>query len=415
MQSKLINIINKYVNEDVNDLVLKKEKNKDFTGISKDAFNSVILQIACRQKYKNKFPTILQEKLFTFPNSLSGEQASSEIAAYYKSNIFEEYNTSVELTGGLGIDSIYFSKQSERHTYCEPDVKLHNIFTNNCKSLGLKNIKFINSAADEFLKNLDKHYDILYVDPSRRNENDNNSKSFLIEELNPNIISLQKYFPKIANKSIIKLSPMLDITAAIEQIESVTEVHIVSIDNDCKELLVVCDYKKNAEIDNVVFVGINFICDYKKIDKNIKSIIKQQQRFEYRSTNSKKMHYSASVEKFIFEPNSSLMKLGCWSELCSNFSISKLHQNSHLFTAQKTKKNFPGFIYEVVNVVSYDKEKILDVIEENSKVSIKSRNFPDDAEKIRKKLKLKDGNDYYLFCTTLMDNKPQVIITKKVV
>jgi predicted O-methyltransferase YrrM len=408
---KLIEIINAHIKDDLNDLILKKN-NKEFVDISKNDFNFVVNQIACKQKYKEKFPIIIQEQQFKFLNILSAEQASSEITAYYKSNVIEEYNTSIDLTGGLGIDTIYFSKKSNKHIYCESDLELYKRFVHNYKILNLTKIKCSNDTAEEFIKKSDKHYDILYIDPSRRDKDNSDYKLFLIEELTPNILTLQKYFPKIADKIIIKLSPMLDISAVLEQIKNTSEVHIVSINNDCKELLLVCDYKKS--INKILFVGINFICDYKNAtNKDIKSIITETQRFEYYLTNTNKMRYAADVEKFIFEPNPSIMKLACWSELCDNFNIYKLHPNSNLFTANKIKNKFPGFTYKVVAVVNYDKEKILDIIGEKNKVSIKCRNFPDSVDKVRATLKLKDGNDYYLFCTTLIDNKPKIIISIK--
>lgn len=423
MLLKLINIIEKYKNDDVNEIVLKKKKNQDFVNISEKDFNFILNQIACRQKYNEKFPIVIKDKQWTFPNVLSVEQASSELAAYYKSNIIEEYNSSIDLTGGLGIDSIYLYKKSKKHTYCEIDDYLYNTFTHNCKSLKLKSIKCFNSTAEDFIKSPDKYYDVLYIDPSRRNDklslanSKPLSKVYLLEHLLPNILPLQKYFPKVASKSIIKLSPMLDINVVIEKINNISEIHIVSIDNDCKELLVVCDYKNGTDIDNIMFVGTNFICDYKQINNDIKSIIKNQQILEYRLTNSNKMQYAASVDKYLFEPNASIMKLSCWNILCSNFNISKLHPNSHLFTAEnkdKEKKKFPGNIYEVVDIVNYDKKKILETIDKESKVSIKCRNFPDNPEEVQKTLKLKDGNDYYLFCTTLIDNSLKVIITNKI-
>ena len=416
MIPKFLNIIDKYKNDNVNELVLKKKKNKEFAEISDNDFNFIINQISCRQKYNEKFPTIIQDKNWAFPNTLAAEQASSELAAYYKSNIIEEYYSSVDLTGGLGIDSIYLNKKTKKHTYCETDNNLYNTFINNSKALKMKGIKYFNTTAEDFIKAPDKYYEVLYIDPARRDDKSlSNQKAYLLEDLLPNIIPLQKYFPKIASKAIIKLSPMLDINAAIEEIDNVSEVHIVSIDNDCKELLVVCNYKNRTEIDNIMFIGTNFICDYKESSDDIKSIIKQQQILEYRLTNSNRRQYAAYVDKYLFEPNASIMKLSCWSILCSDFNIYKLHPNSHLFTAEsKEKKKFPGNIYKVVDVVNYDKKKILEIIDKESKVSIKCRNFPNTTDEVKKTLKLKDGNDYYLFCTTLIDNSPKVIITNKV-
>ena len=407
---KLLEVINKFIDADVNDLALKRN-NKEFADISKNDFNFIVNQIACRQKYKTKFPAIIQKLRFNFLDTLSSEQASSEIAAYYKANIINQYETSIDLTGGLGIDSIYFSEKSNKHSYCEINSKLYKKFVYNYKVLNLMGVKCFNIAAENFIENPDRqHYDLLYIDPSRRAEN-NNSKLFLIEDLSPNILEIQKYFPKISDKAIIKLSPMLDISAALEQIKNVSEVHIVSVDNDCKELLLVCDYKNF--VNKVFFVGVNFISDYKKTTDNIKSVIKETQRFEYYLSDTNRMKYTADIEKFIFEPNASIMKLACWSELCSNFDIFKLHPNSNLFTAKTLIKKFPGPVYKIVDIVNYDKKRVLDIVGKGCKVSIKCRNFPDSVEKVRETLKLKDGNDYYLFCTTLLDNKPKIIITTK--
>jgi hypothetical protein len=276
----------------------------------------------------------------------------------------------------------------------------------------------LNATAETILNRTDLHFDVLYIDPSRR-ETKNKAKVFLLEDMTPNILFLQKYFYKIANKTIIKLSPMFDISAAIEQIENVSEVHIVSVDNECKELLLVCDNKNIVNEDNIFFVGVNFICDnnlakdISSSTKHIKSVFKQTQLFEYNQSNSNKMIYAASLDKYLFEPNSSIMKLACWSELCRDFSVSKLATNTNLFTANEIKKRFPGFIYEIIDVVKYDKKAIAEIVGKNNGVSIKCRNFPDVPDEVRKKLKLNDGNDYYLFCTTLKDNSLKVIVTSK--
>lgn len=408
---KTFNFIYNNIDEDITKLILNKNKiinklNFNYSNISSDEeFNFAIEQIFVRKKFINKFPLLCKNFNFIFPPRLNCEQSSSEQTAKYKSNIIKDYKTSIDLTGGMGIDSMFFANKATNHLYYEINPTLCNIFKENIKNLNYNNIFITNSNSEIFLqKNKSNYFDLIYIDPDRRK---NDQRHFLLNELRPNILNIKNNLLNIGTHILIKLSPMFDISKLENTLTNISEIHVISVENECKELLVLLNQIKN---NNIKYYAINLPKNYNILQQDAvySSII-----FTKNDIKEKIINYDL-VQKYLYEPNASLMKLACWNLICRKYNLAKLHINSHLFTSNNLINNFPGRKFEVIGIESLDSKKIFPYLDKTKKINLSIRNFPIQIEAIHKKLGTKDGGYIYIFATTTINNKLKLIITKKI-
>ena len=384
-----IDFIKSNFNQNVHNLFLKyvNDEHKKY----------LIEQISIRQKISKKLPFLIDNYKFIFPSKLSYEQSSSEKTAKYKSEIID-YKFSADLTGGLGIDTFFISKKSDKHFYIEQNQELCEIFKHNATELNLQNIEILNENAENFIKNTNEYFDLIYLDPNRRA--DSGQKMYFLEHSSPNILNMLDDLKRICDKVLIKTSPLLDISLAVKELKYVSEVHILSIENECKELLFLIDFK---EVKELKYFAVNF-------EKNNEQILIIENKDEIANYNY------AIKDKFLYEPNSSIMKLVIFDKICRNYNdnIFKISKNSHLFTSNNYFGDFPGRIFEIISIVKFSKKEILTFCKDR-KANISLRNFPISVEEFKKKIGLKDGGDIYIFGTTETNNKPIIFITKKII
>jgi len=329
-------------------------------------------QIQGRQIAKNKIPFLLSIKNYYYPTHLNLEQASSEFTAIYKQSLGlgESF---LDLTGGMGIDTYFIGKNFKSITYVEKNQELFEISKHNLNVLFQdKNLDFINTSAEYFIENNKKHFDLIYIDPSRRI---NGSRKFLLEELEPNIISLKDDMLKVSNKILIKLSSLFDIKECIKKIDNVTEIHIISYKNEVKELLIILENTTNP---NPKIIAIDLFYN---------------QQFQYNYIDEEmaiKPNYSLS-EKYIYIPNNSLLKAGCFKLISFQFQLNKLHPNTHIYSSNNLIDDFFGRIFEIVEY-NINKKKLKGI-----KANVISKNYPLDTNEIKKKYKIVDGGDAYYF------------------
>jgi len=351
----------------------------------------IISQINGIQKAKKKLPEFYKNNKIVYPVTLSMEQCSSEQTAILKSKLIEG-NSIIDLTGGFGIDSYYFSKIFKHVTYIEQNKELFNTVSENFKSLSAPNIKTINNTAEEFLKTNSIEADLIYIDPSRRDES---KRVFRLEDCTPNIIELTDRIFDFTNKILIKTAPLLDIKQSIKDLRFVSKVYVISVNNDCKEVLYLLDKTNNSEIE------IHTV-----------NITKETQQFNFLLNDEEHTNSSLSNPKtYLYEPNSAILKAGAFKSVCDRFNIDKIAVNSHLYTSHNLITNFPGRIFKIENVCGYNPKsfKKLGLKQAN----ITCRNFIDKPDVVKKKLKLKDGGDYYVFATTDNQDKSILINCKK--
>ncbi len=373
--------IQQYQNEKIAEiaLVLSKKSNLD------SAF--ILAQINGIQKAKTKLPEFYNTPNIIYPSKLSMEQCSSEKTGIYKSKLIKG-DTLIDLTGGFGIDSFYFGKKFKQVTYIEQKLKLVEIAKNNFKLLKTDNIKLINSTAEEYLNNTKKKVDVVYIDPSRRNEN---QRVFKLNECNPNIIEFAPTLFKIADKILVKTAPLLDIKQTLKDLKHVTNVWVVSVDNDCKEVLYLLENGKATEpqIHTINLSNIN-----------------QEFEFDYDQEQATTVQY-AEPKNYLYEPNASVLKAGAFNAIGVEYGVNKLAPNTHIYTSENPIANFPGRTFKIEDVLPYSPKefKKLNI----QKANVSCRNFKDRPVQVKKKLNIKDGGETYLFATTDLNGKPILI------
>jgi 16S rRNA G966 N2-methylase RsmD len=379
--------IQKQIGAPVAALALQKNPFPDVDWIT------ILNQIEAKTKAKEKLPTWFKTENIIFPSKISVEQTSSERTAQYKSSLIEGESL-IDLTGGFGVDDYYFAKQFKNVTHCEINTDLSNIVKHNFERLGVANINCVAGDSFGILESLPTTWDWIYIDPSRRN--DAKGKVFMLKDCLPNVPeNLDAYFEK-SNAILIKTAPLLDIAAGLSELQNVKTIHIVALENEVKELL--WELHKNYS----GAISIKTVNLTKETNDTFEFILNE---------NSAKANYSLP-KRYLYEPNSAIMKSGGFDAICSQYLIDKLHKHSHLYTSNEWI-DFPGRIFEIQHAIPYSKKEIKTHLE-NSKQNITTRNFPETVEAIRKKWKIKDGGNSYCFCTTDMNNDKIVLICAKI-
>jgi hypothetical protein len=370
---------------DISSLLLKKLVFKDVTQ------QELIEQIEAKKRCQNKLKTWYNTPCIYYPNKLNIEQTSSETTAEYKANLVSGESL-IDLTGGYGVDCFYFSKKMTNVSHCEINPSLSEIVNHNYEQLKCSNIKTIIGDGIEYLKNTPENFDWIYIDPSRRS--DSKGKVFLLSDCLPNVTeNINAIFNKTDN-ILIKTSPLLDITNGINELVFVKEIHIVAVKNEVKELLFLLE--KNYA-GNIAIISANI--NHPKVDK-----------FSFIKTNSELAQYKLP-QKYLYEPNSAILKSGGFNEIATQYNLNKLHQHSHLYS-NEVLIDFPGRSFEIAEVILYNKKELRKRFKKQQ-VNVTTRNFPKSVDEIRKELQLKDGGINYLFFTTNMENKKIAILCFK--
>lgn len=371
--------------KDIPSLVLK---GSPFTHVE---LQDLLQQIESKRKAEKKLPNWFSNDNIVYPKKISLEQCSSEITAEYKASIVSG-DSLIDVTGGFGIDAYFFSKQFKEVTYCEINEELAGIVQHNLSELGADNVTVNATNGIRFLKEVKTPFDVLFVDPSRRD--DVKGKVFLLKDCVPYLPPKIEFLLSRAKTLLIKVSPLLDISNTIRELQFVSEIHIVAVHNEVKELLFV------VTKDSDTAIRIQTV--------NFQHGAVQQFGFEYGDT-----PYSnyEMPQKYLYEPNAAVLKSGGFHHLTNSYDVFKLQEHSHLYTSE-TLLDFPGRTFEIEAVFPYDKKKITKHLEER-KANITTRNFPKSVAQIRKELKLKDGGKTYLFCTKNMKQKLICLVCKK--
>lgn len=380
-----IDFIRQNEQEDIRELALKLN-NK---GVEEEESEFVLKQIAGRQTAKNKIPSWYGIDSVIYPVHLSMEQASSEITAKYKAALLAEGTQSmVDLTGGLGVDFLFLSQRTEQAVYVEHNAELCEIARHNFTELGLRNFEIINEKGEDYLISMSE-VDTIYLDPSRRDNS--GRKVFWIEDCSPDAVEIKELLLKKAKQVIIKYSPMLDISLAVKSLENVSQVHIVSVENECKELLFLLS-KSEKE---TAYYAVNL--------RNNNTVEKFY--FTPQEEQAAEISFAETIGKYLYEPNTSILKAGAFKSVASQFGVQKLHINSHLYTSENLIHDFPGRKFEVKDWFVPNKKNIKSLLAKTEKANISVRNFPMSVAQIRKKTGLKEGGELYLFATTVGNGK----------
>ena len=399
MNQATIDFIREHAEANVRQLALQGTKNPEVN------LPFALDQIAGRQKAKTKLPSWAAIDGIIYPSHLSMEQCSSEQTARYKASIVGKGPLMVDLTAGFGVDMAFVSQNFQRAIHVERQAPLCAISSENFKLLGLDHINVVCADGVEYLHQLD-HADLIYLDPARRDNHGGRTYGFA--DCTPNVLELRDELLQKADRVMLKLSPMLDWRKAVEDLGNVSEVHIVSVDNECKELLLVISEKLIVNSD-IKVVCVNLLSNGSK----------EAFEFPYRKspisdTSPMTIHYSLFTIHFLFEPNASIMKAGCFALLEQRFKVAQLEKNSHLFVSDKDIVDFPGRRFIIEKTTSLNKRELKSALTGIECANITVRNFPMSVAELRKRLKLKEGGDLYLFATTIAGHQHQLFLCRKV-
>jgi len=336
---------------------------------------NIIQQIEGRQKSKEKLPTWYDNDTIVFPARLSIEQASSETTANYKARLVQKGNL-IDLTGGFGIDSYFFSKYCKSVDYVEHNEALFEIAKSNFNLLHANNVHCLNKNSTQLLQQAHLKFDTIYIDPARRSES--GKKVFQLADCEPNVVeNLDLYFQN-ASQILIKTSPLLDIDGTIADLRFVKEIHVVSVDNECKEVLYLLE---NNWIGEPQIHTVNFT----------KSRI-EAFKF-YRSEEKLDQIKYVDLGQYLYEPNASIMKSGAFKLISTRYKCGKIAPNTHLYTSDLLISDFPGKIFKLR--ISGKLKDFMSGLP-NKKANVITRNYPLSAEQLKKKLDIKDGGEQYL-------------------
>ena len=377
IKEEVQNYINANLNSDLHSLLLKKSP---FSDVS---MQEIVQQIKGKQTAQKKFPFLLKDGII-FPPQLNLEQASSEKTALYKSNILKG-KTFIDLTSGFGIDAYYLSQNFEEITLVEQNSELLKLVAHNWSVLG-KKAKFINQKLEDFLAENHNTFDVIYLDPARRDQNKN--KVFLLEDLSPNIIEIQDKLLSISNKVVVKLSPLIDLKYLVSVLPNIFRIEIIAVKNDVKEVVIFLSGENSGQI----------MCKCVNLESE-----ESELEYQFGDEENAQSEYS-DPEKFIYIPNNSILKAGIFNIISKKFGLKKLHPNTHIYTSNDKVSNFPGRVMEMEVVDGKQ-------IKKKEQFNIISKNYPLKPEEIKKKYGLKDGGESYLIFT---QSKKGKIILKSV-
>ena len=386
LEPEVSRFIKANLKKDLPALILKGSPFQDVS------IQELAIQIKGLKIAEKKFPELYKHPDILYPPKLNLEQTSSETTAKYKASLING-KSGIDITGGLGIDSYYLSKNFNEFTYSELNPDLAEIAMHNFQVLNAKNIKVNAGDGLEILEKSEEKLDWVYADPARRN--DWGGKVFKFEDCEPNIPENLKMIFRHSGNLMVKSSPILDITAGIQELRFVKELHIIAVNNEVKELLWIL----NKDLSGTPLIyTVNFEKD---------GIQEMSGKFEKSKT---EVEYSLP-QAYLYEPNAAIMKSGLFELTAIKTKSNKLHQHSHLFTSEDLIK-FPGRKFQISEIKEFKPSELKRYFK-NKKANITTRNFPETVENIRKKFKIKDGGNDYIFFTTNMNDEKIVIFCKK--
>lgn len=361
-------------------------------------------QIEGRQLAVRKLPRWTATEGLWFPPRLNLEQCSSETTAAYKAALARRLSTLnsrptsfLDLTAGFGVDFTAIASHFDEAIYVEQSEELCRLARHNMPLLGLERAVVREALAEDVLAE-DWHADLIMIDPARRDTA--GRKTVLIEDCTPDVCALQNELRRHAHHIIIKLSPMLDIKASLRALSGVKEVHVVGIDGECKELLIVMQGSAEAELSDIPIYCI----------EGQHSI-----KFSFASEAASPMPLAESLGTYIYEPSATIMKAGAFRTLCSLYTgLRKLAPDTHLYTSPTLFPDFPGRIWQLISHCSFSKSDLRAMLASTSAAELTTRGFPMSVAALRRQLRLREGGTAHFIATTLADGTRRLLNVERI-
>lgn len=354
----------------------------------------VVQQIEGQRQASAKWPTLAHCDEVLYPPKLNREQSSSEATAQYKAQLMSDWGggTVADLTGGMGIDSLFMARVAETVDYCEQNQELCQLAAHNFAALGQHNIRCHSGDSLEWLKSqTNTIYNTIYIDPARRDPKGRKVSAF--EECTPNLLDNLALLLSRCSHLLIKASPMIDLYSALHQLGNVADVHIVALNGECKEVLFALN--KAAERETQIHC-VELRGDFAPI------VFLPSEEEKAQTT------YASQMGQYLYEPHATLMKGGCFGYISQKYKLQQLARNTHLYTSDILNKTFPGRRFQVLQEL---KPKEASRIIPERKAHVVTRNYPMEAALLQKKLGLKEGGDLFVIGATLA-TKPTLWLCK---
>ena len=385
-----VTFLKKHWNDDSTTLLLQSARYPDVDMVW------IAQQLKGRQKAKEKIPSWYTNEEIVYPPAISMEQCSSEMTASYKAELCSG-GSLLDLTGGLGVDAAFMSQRFVSAMYVERNADLAAIASYNFKQLRLSNISVEVEDSAKVLYS-PQEVDWLYIDPARRKEN--RQKAVLLSDCEPNILEHQEQLLIKAKNVLVKLSPLFDITELSRLFPNAVAIYIVSVDNECKEILLHLGRGK-------------CICPTAMCVNIVKAGGRQQFSFKLLDEGQVNANFTSTPLTYLYEPNASIQKSGGIKSFAAEYGLQMLHPNTRLYTSANRVDDFQGRSFTVEAVFGFSKQELKQNLASVKKANITVRNFPLTVAELRKKLGLQDGGDVYLFATTLLSGRRILVKCRK--
>jgi 16S rRNA G966 N2-methylase RsmD len=373
--------INTHLKDDVHKLAMSSSP---FAHVSAQELAG---QILAKRRSEKKLPSWFNTSGIYYPPMISIEQCSSEKTAAYKSSLIEGDHV-LDLTGGFGVDCFAFSKKAKKVTHCELIPELSMIAAHNARQLQVSNMEFLNTDGLTFLANTTENFGTIYIDPARRGKS---GKVFMLKDCSPNVVEHLNLLLSKAKRVIIKTSPLLDLSAGIDELKHVAEVQIISVKNECKELLFILDAGSNNPHPKITSVTINAQIKKVSFDRSSRN---SEPGIDHVTTESNEQTEN-NHQRYLYEPDVALLKSGAFNTIGEIFKLKKLDVQSHLYISDQINPEFPGRIFELNETLTKKELKKQKDLFGNVIV----RNYPAKPEDLIKAFKIKPSQDEFLIFT----------------
>ena len=378
---------------------------------------SALVQISGWQKATHKLPSWATTDGIIFPEHISMEQCSSEPTAEYKLGIARRLCSGggrmIDLTAGFGVDATIISRHFKHLTAVERNPQLCQILRNNLPLMGISQNEVVCTDCTEYIDTLTDvctPFQLLFIDPARRDAG--GRKTVLISDCTPDVGTLLPRLLRMAEVVMIKLSPMLDTTSVEHDLHGLTELHIVSVGGECKEVIAIAKQTDDVNDAEVSIHAVNLSPSVGAREPHTPFIFRRSEE-SAAAVRYLALTTSDSTPAYLYEPNASILKSGAYRTVADRYRLLKASANSHLYFSDSLAEDFPGRRFRIINAVQPNKAGIK-ALASLTRANITTRNYPISACDLRRKLRLADGGDTYIFATTLADNQHILFVTEKV-
>lgn len=387
MTKEFIDFVNAHKEEDTARLLLSAAR---YPSIDMPA---AVQQIEGLRTARDKWPSLLACPDYLYPPRLNREQSSSESAARYKASLLPAPLTVADLTGGMGIDTLAFARVAQHVDYIERDPQLCALMEHNLRALGVTNVTVHCADSMEWFGRIQRYAPtMIYTDPARRDAAGRKVAGF--EDCTPNILDHEALLRSRCQRLMVKASPMIDIDLACRQLGDVSEVHVVGVKGECKEVLFLCG--STAGEPQITCVNLNTL-----ITQNTP---RTPFSFSHSEEAAAEGRYCRQVGRYLYEPDATLMKGGPFKLLAQRYGLELLGRNTHLYSADRFVGDFPGRIFEVLRELKLSRKEVLAAIP-GDRAHVVTRNYPLEAAVLQKQLGLKEGGDVFIVATSVGDRK----------